>query len=186
MRFELLTSRIGKLLGFDMAYYELSDGFIRTKDVTEGRYNLQHIDAIVFDHDGIVDEDLDYNYRTLMDISPDIASSHADMKYLDALVNNVDRHTKNYALLTSQEDGRILKLAPNYDNDMAFYDFSAILEADRDRGEMRAFLEFAGKIGYMPPELDESELDAILEGCERAEQIKAYLINGEKLVREQA
>ena len=182
MRFEYLTSQIGRSLGFEMAYYELTEGMIRTRDITEGRFNLQHIDAIVFDHDGIIDEDLRYNYRTLSDIDPVIAKQYADMKYLDALVNNVDRHTKNYGLLTSQDDGHIIRLAPNYDNDMAFYGYPALLTENRLRGEMKDFYAFAGEIGYRPPLLDERELNIILDPLEDAERIKAYLLDGERLI----
>ena len=180
--FELLTCRIGNLLGFDMALYEMDGNLIRTKDVTEGKYNLQHIDAVVYDHDGIVDEDLSYNYETLYSIAPELARQYMDIKYLDALVNNVDRHTKNYALLTSQKDGHIIKLAPNYDNDMAFYGHPDILKKDRNRGEIVEFRKLAGEAGYIPPEIDWSELMKVLQGFADAEAIADYILRGEKLV----
>lgn len=181
-RFELLTSRIGKSLGFDMAYYEMDGGFIRTKDVTEGRFNLQSIDAIVYDHDGITDENMEYNYETLHKINPQLAEQYMNLKYMDVLVNNVDRHTKNYAVLTSQESGEIIKLAPNYDNDMAFYDYPNILHKNRIHGEMREFLELAEKAGYVPPQINKDEIDSLLTDFETADEIKAYLLSGERVV----
>ena len=180
-QFELLTCRIGQSLGFDMAYYEMDGRFIRTRDVTEGRYNLQAIDALVYDHDGIVDENMEYNYETLHRIRPELARQYMDIKYMDVLVNNVDRHTKNYAVLTSQETGEILKLAPNYDNDMSFYDYPDILHKDRIHGEMKEFLALAEKAGYIPPELDETDLTVLLDGFDPG--IRNYLLAGEATVR---
>lgn len=179
-KFEHLTYRIGHILGFDMAYYEMDGEFIRTKDVTEGRSNLQAIDALVYDHNGIVDENMEYNYDTLRSIDPNLANQYMNLKYMDVLVNNVDRHTKNYAVLTSQETGEIIKLAPNYDNDMAFYGYPEIL-VKKDRGEMREFLALAERVGYVPPAIDEDELDSLLTEFGLSE-LNEYILAGERLV----
>lgn len=123
---EILTSFIGKELGFNMATYEFDNGYIRTKDFTEGKYNLQHADSIMKEHvdaDGkkVTDEDWKYNYLEFRKLSEDIANDYLNILYLDAICNNVDRHTKNYGLLTESESGDIIGLAPNYDNNMSFY-----------------------------------------------------------------
>lgn len=179
---ELLTYEIGSVLGFSMAYYERADGFIRTRDVTEGKYNLQHIDAVVYDHDGINDDDIRYNYNTLLAIDPELAKQYMDMKYLDAIVNNVDRHTKNYAVLTSRETGEIVSMAPNYDNDMAFYAYPEIFDKDRMLGEIRYFTEANEDIRYRPPLIDEDKLDQILLSYDNREKIKCYLLEGQNIV----
>ena len=182
--FELLTYKLGHSLGFDMAYYEMDGEFIRTKDVTCGKYNLQAIDALVYDHDGIVDENMEYNYETLYAIDPALAKQYMDIKYMDALVNNVDRHTKNYALLTAQETGEILRLAPNYDNDQAFYGYPDILHKERMHGEMKEFAALASKVGYIPPAIDRAELERMLSDFELKDEIKEYILSGERLIAE--
>lgn len=189
-RFERLTYELGDLLGFDMAYYELKDGFIRTRDLTEGKYNLQHIDALVYDHDGVTDDDMAYNYEVLysldQQILPDthrsLAQQFLDIKYLDALVNNVDRHTKNYGLLTSREDGHIIRMAPNYDNDMAFYGYPDILSRDRNAGEIRAVIRSGVMKHYEPPKIDEDELADMLNGYEKGELLREYILKGQELI----
>ena len=181
--FELFTYRLGDSLGFDMAYYDMDGVFIRTKDVTEGKYNLQSIDALVYDHDGITDDNLAYNYDTLYEIDPELAHQYMNIKYLDVLVNNVDRHTKNYAVLTSQDTGEIIKLAPNFDNDMAFYGYPDILHSDRMHGEMREFLDLATRVNYIPPKLDAHRVEDILQELELDEAIRDYLLAGEELVQ---
>ena len=186
MNAEQLTYEIGSALGFDMAFYEKCDGLIRTKDFTGGIYNLQHIDSIVYDHDGINDEDIRYNYKTLNDISPELAKAYMDIKYLDALVNNIDRHTKNYGVLTSRETGEIVSLAPNYDNDMAFYGYPDILCEGKNRslGEIRYFLDALRDIPSDPPKIDEKQLDTILSTYEMAAGFKEYILKGQELVAE--
>lgn len=182
MNAELLTYELGAMLGMDMAFYEITEGFIRTRDVTGGIYNLQHIDAIVYDHDGINDDDIRYNYSVLHDIDPSLARQYMDIKYMDALVNNVDRHTKNYALLTSRDTGEIVSLAPNYDNDMAFYGYPEILSKDRMLGEIRYFVDANRDIRYEPPLMDEAKLDKLLERYDRGRELKRYLIEGQNIV----
>ena len=185
-KFELLTYKIGQSLGFDMAYYEMDGEFIRTKDVTEGKRNMQSIDALVYDHDGVVDENMEYNYKTLSKLNPELARQYMDIKYMDVLVNNIDRHTKNYAVLTSQETGEIISLAPNYDNDQAFYDYPSILSKPRLHGEMKEFIGLAEKVGYVPPKLDEKTVENILRELGLDGDIKEYLLQGESIVTEKA
>ena len=183
-KFELLTFKIGQSIGFDMAFYEMEGDFIRTKDVTEGRYNLQSIDALVYDHDGIVDEDMEYNFNTLHALNPEFARQYMDIKYMDVLVGNVDRHTKNYGIMTSQETGEIISLAPNYDNDQAFYDYPEILHKKRMRGEMTEFVKLAVKVGYAPPKMKASEIKNILQEFDLGDDVYDFLFEGERIVTE--
>ena len=143
---ELLTCRIGKLLGVDMAHYEMDGEYIRTRNFTEGRANLQHADALVYEHDGIAAEDVRYNYEVFRTLG--LEAAYLNILFLDAIVNNPDRHTKNYGILTSQEDGRVLGMAPNYDNNMAFYGGSAV-----NRMLLAEFRELAAECGYDFPEV---------------------------------
>ena len=132
---EMITFKIGKLLSFDMAEYELANEgkYIKTKDFTEGKYNLQHINCIMHDHDGMTDEDYSYNYTTLKGINPKLAEEYLNIICLDAICHNVDRHTRNYGLITSREDGRILKLAPNYDNNESLGSYGNISYRGSDK-----------------------------------------------------
>ena len=41
------------------------------------------------------------------------------MIYLDTLCFNMDRHNQNYGLLKDPDSGKIIKLAPNFDNNIA-------------------------------------------------------------------
>lgn len=66
---ELFICKLGSSLGFDMAYYEMDDGYIRTKDFTEnGRYNFESAESFVGD-----DEDYCKNFDVFYSISENLA-----------------------------------------------------------------------------------------------------------------
>ena len=170
---EYLTYRIGKMFGYPMAEYELVEQveqgrFIRTRDFTEGRYNLQHMDSLVVDHteDGqeVPDDDYQYNYNTLYAIRPELAQQYLQICILDALCENYDRHTKNYGLLTERKTGKIVSLAPNYDNNNSLF-ANYGLKKDRNGGLLKEFLRFVNRacISLTVPEFVESKLRDVLE-----------------------
>lgn len=111
---EILIARLGKLLGFPMAEYEADDGYVRTRDFTEGRYNYEPAEAIVGD-----EEDYVINYDRLTALEPSLGRQYLDILFMDALCFNVDRHTQNYGILRDRFSGKILRMAPNFDNNMA-------------------------------------------------------------------
>lgn len=112
---ELFICKLGSSLGFDMAYYEMDDGYIRTKDFTEnGRYNFESAESLVGD-----DEDYCKNFDVFYSISENLAEDYLKLIYLDTICMNMDRHTKNYGVLRDPKTGNIVKLAPNYDNNIA-------------------------------------------------------------------
>ena len=55
----------------------------------------------------------------LLEINENIAKDYLKMIYLDTLCFNMDRHNQNYGLLKDSESGKIIKLAPNFDNNIA-------------------------------------------------------------------
>lgn len=111
---EIFTAALGKQLGFDMAEYALDGAYVVSKDFTEGRLNFEPMANLVQDN-----EDYDFNYDVLQNLNPALLKSYLDILFMDALVFNVDRHTQNYGLLRSRETGKILSMAPNFDNNMA-------------------------------------------------------------------
>ena len=55
--------------------------------------------------------------------------------YMDILCFNMDRHTQNYGVLRDVDTGVILRMAPNYDNNIALFarGIPAGLERTSDR-----------------------------------------------------
>ena len=112
---ELFVNKLGNKLGFDMAVYEYDKGYIKSKDFTNsGEFTLELMRTIISDND-----DYSENFELLYSINEEIAKDYIKMLYLDTLCFNVDRHTENYGLLRNSYTGEILKLAPNFDNNLS-------------------------------------------------------------------
>lgn len=112
---ELFIAKLAEKLGFPMAKYELYDNYVRTLDFTNGnQFNFEVAESLVGDN-----EFYDVNFEKFYSISKDVAADYLRMIYLDTLCSNVDRHTKNYGVLRDVNSGKIISLAPNYDNNIA-------------------------------------------------------------------
>lgn len=152
---EVLISRIGKLMGMDMLEYELSEDGTCTlsKDFTKGVYNFEPASYLVDD-----DQDFQHNFFTFERYSIEIARQYIDILFLDAIIVNPDRHTNNYGMLRDRRTGEVIKLAPNYDNNL-----SDLGQLPRNRlttimiGELKQFL-MSCRMPYYPPYLRYEEL----------------------------
>jgi len=114
---ELFICRLGQALGFPMAKYLPEDGTIRSPDFTGGAsVNYESAEGIVG-----CDEDYGLNFEAFLNLSPDLAEQYLQIIYLDTLCFNMDRHTKNYGVMRDVETGAILRMAPNFDNNIALF-----------------------------------------------------------------
>ena len=64
-------------------------------------------------------EDYEYCYGILRNIDKNIADEYVKMFWLDTVCFNMDRHTENFGLLRDIDSGEIIKLGPNFDNNIA-------------------------------------------------------------------
>ncbi|MCL2124957.1 MAG: hypothetical protein FWH33_03080 [Oscillospiraceae bacterium] len=114
---ELFICRLGQALGFTMADYMHEDSTVKSPDFTDGAtVNYEAAEGLVGD-----DEDYLFNFRVFYDLSTALAEQYMQIVYLDTLCFNMDRHTKNYGVLRDVETGAILRMAPNYDNNIALF-----------------------------------------------------------------
>jgi len=114
---ELFICKLGESLGFPMAEYLPENGTIKSPDFTEGAsVNYEAADGIVGD-----DEDYALNFNEFRNLSPGFAEQYLQIIYMDTLCFNMDRHTRNYGVLRDTETGAILRMAPNYDNNVALF-----------------------------------------------------------------
>ena len=134
---ELFAAELAAVLRIPTAEYEYYDGYIRTRNFAD-IYNLEPMTSIAGDDD---------RYETVFDelnrISPTIAKQYLHLMWFDLLINNVDRHNENCGLLRDRGDGRIISLAPNYDNNMALISRNDILNMDPAKdGFIKCFEKF--------------------------------------------
>lgn len=113
---ELMAYRLGRWLGYNMAEYEQVDAeTVRTRDFTHrGSVNFEPARALSLKTDRHP-----RNYAILKGLAPALALDCAKMVTLDALIYNADRHADNFGVLRDPDTGRILGLAPNFDNNLS-------------------------------------------------------------------
>ena len=114
---ELFICQLGRALGFPMAAYREENRTVLSPDFTENAsVNYEAAEGIVGD-----DEDYRRNFDAFYALSPDLARQYLEIIYMDALCFNMDRHTKNYGVLRDVDTGKILSMAPNFDNNIALF-----------------------------------------------------------------
>lgn len=115
---EYYAYTLGKFLGFNVAKYEiLSENLISSENfIRDYSYNFEDAFSIVDE-----EEDVNYNFKLLRDLSPNLVEGYFKMLVFDALFMNVDRHTHNYGILRDVLTGDVVTFAPLYDHNMSLY-----------------------------------------------------------------
>lgn len=112
---ELFVCRLGQALNMNMAEYERGEGFVKTPDFTHNaEVNFEPAFAFMGDN-----EDYEAVTAKLQTLCPCSIPDYIRMIFLDTVTANPHRHTNNFGLLRDVDNGRILGLAPNFDNNMA-------------------------------------------------------------------
>ena len=188
---ELFICRLGEKLGFDMAHYEMDDGYIRSKNFTDGTpYNFEPASSIVGEND-------DYGdcFEAINAISPKLAEQYLRIIWLDTICYNMDRHTENFGFLRDIRTGEIVSMAPNYDNNIALISRGYPSGTSREHdGIIRFFREFVQSNETAKAMLKEMSLPSItkamLDECfdeipieADRDFIKAFILNGQSAVR---
>jgi len=187
---ELFIYRLGQALGFPMADYEAEDGTIKSPDFTEGAsVNYEAADGIVGS-----DEDYAVNFKAFYDLSPELAGQYLQIIYLDTLCFNMDRHTRNYGVLRDVETGAVLRMAPNFDNNIALFARGVPMNLDRANDKLVSlFCELLDQdkrsleivSGFPVPDADMIDkcvglIDIPIEG----ESVCMFVLNGSRLVQD--
>ena len=114
---ELFVYGLGKKLGYDMAEcknHSDDNNDICSKDFTKSIYNLEPIHSLVGDN-----VDCGVVANVLNKLGSDFVKDYLKIIFMDALVMNPDRHEFNLGLLRDRSTGEIVKLAPNFDNNLS-------------------------------------------------------------------
>lgn len=189
---EIFVSNLGGKLGFNMASYELDDGYIKSKDFTyDASLMLEPMSALMGDN-----EDYNENFNLLYQLSPEIAQDYIKLIYMDTICKNMDRHTNNYGLLRDVQTGKVLSLAPNFDNNISLIargyqadtsrknDFLIKLFTDFLKGNCCAAEVFKGlNIPAITNSILEDCINTIPIGVNK-EYVKKFILNGQEQVRE--
>ena len=112
---EMFAYYLALELNIPVAHYELANGFIRSKDFTNGASVIYEPAA------SIIGDRADYLeiYDAFLNVSPRLADAYVQMVYFDALIFNMDRHNMNYGFLRDVASGDIIGAAPLFDHNIA-------------------------------------------------------------------
>ena len=134
---EIFCSLLAKELNIATALYDLDDGYIRTKNFAT-HYNFEPMIGLVGD-----DESYDTIFNALLGINEQLASQYLLLSFFDCIINNIDRHNENLGLLRDKKTGRIMSLAPNFDNNLALLGYDKNLKmAPHNDGQIKLFIRF--------------------------------------------
>lgn len=166
---ELYSYHFAKLIGINTALYEYDDGYIRSKNFATN-YNFEPMASLLGDNDSN-----DKIFETLFNIDIAIAKDYLKLIAFDAIIFNVDRHNENVGILRDRRSGKIVSLAPNFDNNLAFYSNDEIvLNMPQKDGMIKRFVSFINSNETLKallkeiafPDINEKELYSILEKIE--------------------
>ena len=112
---ELFAYKLGEKLRFNMAKYERGEGYIKTPDFTDSAsVNFEPASSFMGDNEDYIEV-----VKAMSEICPDAIPDYIRLVFLDTIIANPDRHTNNFGLLRDVKTGKLMGLAPNYDNNMA-------------------------------------------------------------------
>ena len=140
---ELFISYLGTALGFSMAEYKRDGEYIKSRDFTHGaKLNFEPAYSLMQDN-----EDYAANYKTFQGISQAVADQYIEILILDTLCLNADRHTQNYGVLRDPATGKVVSMAPNFDNNIALISRGYASSARQDDLMVRLFNELEESTG---------------------------------------
>ena len=137
---ELFCSRFASLIGVNSISYELDGPYIRSKNFSPA-FNFEPMASLCDD-----DDRYETVFALLHDLDPLLSRDYLKLIFFDSVVNNIDRHNENMGLLRDANDGRILSLAPNFDNNLALLSVSDTLNPNLKKdGFVQLFVSFLAK-----------------------------------------
>ncbi len=110
---ECFCSELAKALDIPTARYFLSGDCIWTPNFAMD-VNFEPMSSIAGE-----DDRYEHIFPLVSSISEDLAKQYLLLVFFDCLVNNIDRHNENCGFLRNRKTGKIISLAPNFDNNIA-------------------------------------------------------------------
>lgn len=132
---ELFYSKLFEKLSIPTAHYEYDGEYILSKNFAD-KVNFEPLVAIVGD-----EYDIGKIYLSLNAINHQIALDYLRLCAFDVILNNVDRHNENTGVLRDKKTGKIISLAPNYDNNLSLISRDKNLLVSIKEGFLSNFLK---------------------------------------------
>ena len=181
---ELLAYEISMMLLIPSATYEYDEPYIRSLNFAEHQ-DYESLQSYLGD-----DSSYSFVFSKLKELGDYYAKAYLRLIFCDVLVNNVDRHNENIGFLRDERTGKIVSLAPNFDNNLALISRTTDLVLDPSNdGFMKHFIKEISKNEEMMKMFKELDIpiinENIIEMCisrvpvkvDNIDRIKQYLLN---------
>lgn len=119
---EYEISRVLRALNWDAAEYAYQGSYrkrIRSRNFVGPNEFFEPYDSLRFMFDDKSDDE-EIILENLASLGPSFEHAWQRILLADAVFMNTDRHTRNFGVIRSSENGDILRLAPNFDNNQAY------------------------------------------------------------------
>lgn len=119
---EVTISRVLRDIGWDAAEYKRAGHYrtrVRTRNFLQPREFFEPYDSFRFYFDD-PEENEETIYMNIASLGSSFEKSWKRILLADAVFVNTDRHMRNFGVIRSSETGKVLRLAPNYDNNQAY------------------------------------------------------------------
>ena len=133
---ELFVYELCKKFSFDTAIYEYDNGYIKTLNFAD-KYNFEPMSSIADN-----DDTFNNSFNLILGYGEEFARDYLKIVFMDALINNVYRHNENYGFFRNKKTGKIIKMAPNFDNNMALISRNPLAEDCKRDGFVQLFVKF--------------------------------------------
>ena len=152
---ELFYAHLFELLDLPTAHYEYEEGFIKSKNFADG-YNFEPIISIAGE-----DDSYEHVFNVLEMLNHQIAKDYLRLCFFDVVLNNIDRHNENCGILRDKENGNIISLAPNYDDNLSLISRNDQLVMDPKEGFLKVFVALINKNSNIKKALKESDIPVL-------------------------
>ncbi len=169
---EIEISRVLRNIGWDAAEYDYVGRYrkrVRTRNFLQPHEFFEPYDSFRFCFDDPSDDD-DVIYRNIASLGSDFRNAWKRILLADALFVNTDRHMRNFGVIRSSATGKVLRLAPNFDNNQAYL---ANPSGTYSEGMLRMYMKQADS-------LDVTNLKALCEELKNHPYLKQALESGSR------
>ena len=182
---ELFICKLGLRLNFKMAEYERGNKLIKTKDFTDnGLVNFEPAFAFMGDNEDYIE-----TLEKLKLICPGAVGDYVKMLFLDTICANPDRHTFNFGILRDTQSGKVLGLAPNFDNNIALisrgYPKNIARKNDMLIKLFNELMEYDSRLKQYIPALTEDEVIDVIKSVGmkvQTKKIAEFIMNGYNMI----
>ncbi|MDO5398978.1 MAG: hypothetical protein Q4G33_13720 [bacterium] len=182
---ELFIYQLGVKLRFNMAEYKRGKGIIKTKDFTDNAsVNFEPAFGFMGDNEDYIE-----TLQKLRELNPDCVGDYVRMLFLDTICANPDRHTFNFGVLRDSQTGAVLRMSPNFDNNMALisrgYPRNIARKNDLLVSLFNELIEYEPELRRYIPDLNEDIIGEVLNDISmrvRSNEIVRFIMNGYNMI----